>query len=75
MKVARRPEPRIEDPATHPKRWVNFTVAAEFLEMDRRALNAYVDEGKVAAEFKGRRRKIHINEIVRFKAALRRLAS
>jgi hypothetical protein len=70
-RVPRKPYQRIADPKTHPDRWVLFTVAAEFLEMDRRALEAYVDEGDVAWEWKGRRRKIHIDEVVRFKAALK----
>ena len=73
-KVSRLPEPRIVDPATHPHRWVNFTVAAEFVEMDRRALNSYVDEGRVAYEWKGRRRRINVDELVRFKRWLKERA-
>jgi hypothetical protein len=71
MKVPRKPYQRIENPTTHPDRWVVFTVAAEFLEMDRRALNAYADEGDIAWQWKGRRRKIEIVEVVRFKGWLR----
>jgi hypothetical protein len=70
--TARQPEPRIVDPKTHTKKWVNLTVAAEFLEMDRRALNAYLEEGRAAAEWKGRLRKMHIDEVVRLKEWLRR---
>lgn len=71
-KTPRTPEPRIIDPATHTRKWVNLTVAAEFLEMDRRALNAYLEDGKAVAEWKGRLRKMHIDEVVRLKAWLRR---
>lgn len=70
-KVQRRPDPRITDLRTHPKKWVNFSVAAEFLEMDRRALAAYADEGHIAFEWKGRRRKIHLDELARFTAWLK----
>jgi len=61
-------EPRIVDPSTHERRWVCLTVAAEFLEMDRRALNGYIDEGRLTWEWRGRRRKIHVDELVRFQA-------
>ncbi len=73
-KVPRRKEPRIANPETHPREWVNFTVAAVFLDMDRRALNAYVEEGRCAYEWKGRRRRISLGELVRFKAWLRERA-
>lgn len=66
MKVPRRPDLRITDPTSHPVRWVTFTVAAEFLEMDRRALLAYAEQGDIAWEWKGRRRKIQLDELVRF---------
>lgn len=68
MKRARQPDPRIVDPQTHQQRWVNLTVAAEFLDMGRRALNAYVDEGKLTVELRSRRYKVHVDELVRFKA-------
>lgn len=72
LKRPRKAEPRIVDPATHPRAWVNLSVAAHFLEMDRRALIAYIDEGRLTVEYKGRRRKAHVDELVRFKAWLRR---
>lgn len=73
-KTPRQPEPRIVDPVTHRPRWVNFTVAAVFLfgKTDRRPVIAYVEDGKLAAEYKGRLRKIHVDELVRFKLWLRR---
>jgi len=39
--------------------------------MDRRALNAYIDEGHLAYEWKGRRRRVRVEDVVRFKAWLR----
>ncbi len=73
MRARRRPEPRVEDPATHPRKWVNLSRAAEFLNMDRRALNLYIADGSVRAEPWGRgRKKIHVDELARFKAWLRR---
>jgi hypothetical protein len=74
-KVPRRKEERISDPAAYPKETVNFSVAAEFLEMDRRALNAYVDQGDCGYEWRGRRRRIRVSELVRFKAWLSRRAA
>jgi hypothetical protein len=75
-KVPRKPDPRISDPTTHRQRWVNLTVAAIFLDgMDRRGLLAYIDEGLIRAEWKGRRRRIHIDELVRFQGWLRQRAA
>lgn len=70
----RQPDPRIVNPETHPYRWVTFTVAAEFLEMPRRALREYADEGKLSYEFKGKRPKIHIDELLRFQRWLQQRA-
>lgn len=61
-------EPRITNPATHPNEWVCLSVAAEFCGMDRRALNCYIDLGKLTWEWHGRMRKIHIDEVARFRA-------
>lgn len=71
----RTPEPRIADPKAHPREWVCISVAAEFLGMPRRSLSLWVAEGQVRTEYRGRWRKIHINELVRFKTWLRRHAS
>lgn len=62
----RKCEPRIIDPSNHPREYVNLTVAAEFLKMDRRALNYFIDQGKIAVEWCGRARKIHVLEVKRF---------
>ena len=70
-RVPRRAEPRISDPKTYPHETVCLTVAAHFCSMDRRALNAYIDEGHLAYEWKGRRRRVRVEDVVRFKAWLR----
>jgi excisionase family DNA binding protein len=62
----RRPEPRIDDPRTHPKRFVCLEVAATYLGISRRTLNALIDEGKITAKPFVHRRKIAITELVRF---------
>jgi len=54
------------DPRQHPKAWVCLIVAAEFLEMNVKSLDAYMAEGRIAWEWKGRRRKIHRDEVSRF---------
>lgn len=43
----RPPAPRIVDPATHPQREVNLTVAAEYLKLNPRTVRARVDEGVI----------------------------
>jgi excisionase family DNA binding protein len=63
--VTRR-EPRIVDPATHPRRYVSLRVAAIYLEVDRRTLNKWIDERLIIATQFGRRRKIATQEIVAF---------
>ena len=70
----RRAEPRIVDPATHPRRYVCLAVAAAYLEMDRRTLNNCIAEGLVAVTQFGRRRKVAVAELVRFERAQQRRA-
>jgi len=69
-RISRKADQRIANPATHQPRWVSFTVAAIFLKMDRRALNAYADEGRICYEWRGRRRKVHVDEVLRFQGWL-----
>lgn len=67
MRVPRQPEPRIVDLHSHPKRFVCLTVAAEYLTVDRRTLNAWIDEGYITAVPFGRsRRKIALSELIAF---------
>jgi hypothetical protein len=49
----RRAEPRITNPATHPRRYVALTVAAAYLEVDRKTLATYLEEF-IRAEFRPR---------------------
>jgi hypothetical protein len=66
MSRRRSAEPRIVDPATHPKRWVSLAVAADYLEVDRKTLNIYLLDQKLAYARFGRRRKIAVTELIAF---------
>lgn len=72
--VARRPEPRIVDPATHPRRHVSLVVAAAYLEVDRKTLNKWLDAGMLSFEDRGSRRRIAVAELVDFEARQHRPA-
>lgn len=71
--MGRLPDPRIVSLSTHPKRFVCLVVAAEYLEIDPRTLNEWIDEGRLMATPFGRRRKIAISELQAFEQ--RRMAS
>jgi excisionase family DNA binding protein len=45
--MAKTAAPRIVDPATHPQREVNLTVAADFLGMNPRTVRNRVDDGAI----------------------------
>lgn len=75
MSRPRRPEPRIVDPATHPRKLVSLVVAAAFLECDRRTLNKYIKLGMLAYEDRATRRKIAVAELVAFQQRQHRPAS
>lgn len=62
----RGPDQRIIDPETHPKRYVSLVVAADYLEIDRKTLGYYLDEGKIAYVERRSRRKIAVTELVAF---------
>ena len=70
----RRAEPRIVDPATHPRRYVSPTVAAAFLEVDRKTFRKYLDGGLIAYEQYPHRVKIAVAELVAFRERHRRPA-
>lgn len=72
--MIRQPEPRILDPATHPKRYVSLAVAADYLEVDRKTLGKYLEAGMLAFTVFGRRRKITVSELVAFEARQHRSA-
>jgi hypothetical protein len=71
----RRSEPRIVDPATHPKRYVSVAVAAAWLEEDERWLRECIRQGLLEVSYRGRRIKIHIPDLLAFEQSLKRRAS
>lgn len=62
----RRAEPRIVDPATHPRRYVSVRVAADWLEEEEKQVRKYLDSGLLPYAWKGQRRKILVAELVAF---------
>lgn len=49
--------PRLVDPATYPRRFVTLQAAAQYLEINRRTLTKYLDEGLLhSVRYNGRRR-------------------
>lgn len=72
----RRPDPRIVDPATHPKAYVSLRVAAFFLDdMDERTVRARIEEGQLPAIRDGRVYRIKVLDLVAYKQRRERLAS
>jgi hypothetical protein len=69
----RKKEPRIDarDPLAHRARYVSLTVAAEFLEVSRNTLMAYLDERLLEYVWFGDRRKIEVAELVAFETRQR----
>jgi len=67
----RRAEPRIVDPATHPRRYVNLAVAAAYLEVHPMTLRKYLGNHLLAYTWFGRRRKVQVSELVAFEARQR----
>jgi helix-turn-helix protein len=72
-RAPRRAEPRIDKskPLLHPRRHVSLRVAADFLEVDRKTLNVYLANRKLAYTWFGTRRKIEVAELVAFLARQR----
>lgn len=64
--MPRKTEPRIVDPARHPKRDVCLTVAAEYLGMHARTLLARIQEGKLPAIRDGKVYRIAVSDLVRY---------
>jgi hypothetical protein len=64
----RRSEPRIVDPATHPKRSVSLRVAAVYLEVDEKTLRKWLLNGLLSYRKVGRVWKIAVSEIIAFEA-------
>lgn len=74
-KTGRRPEPRIENLATHPTKTVGLTVAAEYLEVDERTLKARIDRGDLDAFCDERVCRIYVDSLRAYVASKRSLAS
>ena len=70
----RRKEPRIVDPATHPRSSVCLRVAAEFLGMDARTLKARIERGDLPVFVDGKVYRIELQDLISYQAA-HRLAS
>lgn len=68
MRGHRRAEPRIVDPATHPRRDVCLRVGAIYLAMDERTLRARIEAGAIAARRDGKVYRINVDELVRYQA-------
>lgn len=71
----RRAEPRIVDPATHPRSSVCLAVAAEFLKISERTLRARAEEGRIPAIVDGRVWRFALSDIIAYDEQRRRLAS
>lgn len=75
MSGGRQKEPRISDPATHPRSSVCLRVAAEFLGMDIRTLRKRIQLGQFPEPFRdGKIRRVHLADIIAYDHR-RRLAS
>lgn len=62
----RRAEPRIVDPATHPRRYVSPRVAAIWLEVDEKTLRKYLSAGLIPYMQVMSRRRIEVSALVEF---------
>jgi hypothetical protein len=73
--MRRRPEPRIVDPITHPRKTVGLRVAAEYLDMDERTLCARIERGLLPAVHDGRVWSIKLSDVVHYDEWRRQRAS
>lgn len=67
----RRPEPRIVDPATHPRDSVCLSVAADYLGLDHRTVLARIEDRKLKAVRDGKVYRIAVSDLVSYRAKLR----
>ena len=70
--MTRKREPRIVDPATHPRQYVSVAVAAAYLSVDRKTLGGWLDEGRLPYYAFGTRRRILVSDLVAYLQSLRR---
>lgn len=69
MTRGRAPSARITDLATETRRYVPLVVAADWLEIDVRTLNFWIEEGRITPTPYGKFRRIAIEELKRFHGA------
>lgn len=65
-KTGRTAEPRIVDPATHPRSSVCLTVAAEWLQIDERTVLARIEDGLLRGWKDGKAYRIDILDLVSY---------
>jgi excisionase family DNA binding protein len=63
FKSPKRAEPRIIDPATHPRRRVCLAVAADYLCISERTVKARIESGVLPAYRDGRVYRIDIDDL------------
>lgn len=66
MRRQRRAEPRISDPATHPRSSVCLAVAAEFLHISARTVKARIDTGDLVAWNDGKVYRVMLSDLVAY---------
>jgi excisionase family DNA binding protein len=71
VKRGRQREPRLTDPANHPRRTVCLRVAAEYLEIDERTVRARLDEGELFGFKSGKAYRIEVSELVAYREKCR----
>jgi excisionase family DNA binding protein len=75
VRRGRRAEPRLTDPSTHPRRTVCLRVAAEYLEMDERTVQARIQDGKLQAFRDGKVCRIDVDSLVAYRDANREIGA
>lgn len=70
--MPRRREPRIENIANHPRRYVSVRVAAEYLERDERTVRGLMELGVLGYSLTGGgRRRIEVAELAAYEERCR----
>lgn len=72
--MSRPRNPRIVDPATHPRSSVCLTVAAEFLEIDERTVRARIESGALPAWTDGKVYRIALADLRAYEERRQRAA-
>lgn len=70
--MPRRREPRIENIANHPRRYVSLRVAAAYLELDERIVRRLLEAGALSYSVTGTgRRRIEVRELAAYEERCR----